>query len=311
MTVTACRPGGRRSTGSDRPQHHAQCVASDADERLPDGEPGQDREKRVEPEEEKQCNTGEVSLASVETPRKMVEEVSVCQAHRNDDEHLPDPDPRMGTVLDREADRDELGLVAEKQEQSTGGASPEVLSLYGLSMFGTRLTAPIVNRDMSMARPQVDMGDHDESGRQVGAVLADGGGNTDLVGTGDGGLVRQTTRWFDGTVDGTLLVDVSSLTLTQWVWVFVPLLLAGANLFRATGGRAPFPFTLSFLSPGHVMVGWAVVWLSAALGTAIRGQYLFTLPMLVAAIVHALYFVETPLHRHAVAEDAERDRSDD
>lgn len=145
-----------------------------------------------------------------------------------------------------------------------------------------------------MARPQVDMGDHDESGRQVSTVLADGGENADLV----------------GTVDGTLLVDVSSVTLTQWVWVVVPLLLAGANLFRATGGRAPFPFTLSFLSPGHVMVGWVVVWLSAALGTAIRGQYLFTLPMLVAAIVHALYFVETPLHRRAVADDAERDRSD-
>jgi len=151
------------------------------------------------------------------------------------------------------------------------------------------------------------MDDHDEAGRQVSAVLADRGGTVDPLGPGSGGVVRRTTRW----VDGTLLVDLSSLTLTQWIWVVVPLLLAGVNLFRATGDRPPVPLTLSFLSPGHVMVSWAVVWLSAAVGTAIRGQYLFTLPMLVGAIVHALYFVETPLHGRAVADDAERDRTDE
>lgn len=110
--------------------------------------------------------------------------------------------------------------------------------------------------------------------------------------------------------NGALLVDLSSLTLTQWLWVVVPILLAAANLFRASGGRAPFPLTLSFLSPERVMVGWAVVWLSAAIGTAVGGQYHYTLPTLVAATVHALYFVETPLHARGATDDGERDQPD-
>lgn len=105
-------------------------------------------------------------------------------------------------------------------------------------------------------------------------------------------------------VTGSLLaVDLSSMTLTQWIWVVVPILLGAGNLYRATSDRPPFPISLSFLSPRDVMVGWIVIWLAAAIGTAIRGDYVYTVSTLTATILHALYFVNRPLHTRAAEQD--------
>jgi hypothetical protein len=105
--------------------------------------------------------------------------------------------------------------------------------------------------------------------------------------------------------DTVLLIDPASLTLSQWIWITVPVLLGAANLVRAASDRPPFPISLSFLSPREIMIAWAVLWLAAAIGTAVGGQRLYTLPTLTGAILHALYFIETPLHGRGVDDDSE------